>query len=124
MAAVIVLTVGATQSNPVRQTAAVAAKMGIDCHILLEDRTGYNKPNEPSDRMKGNVLLDVLHGATIEHRGPGLDMSVKMLAVAEKFHADGRKPYVIVGDGLIATGALGYLHNPIACLLLAQNCRG
>ena len=36
----IVLTQGATQSNHARQTAACAAKMRIDCHILLEDRTG------------------------------------------------------------------------------------
>ena len=38
----IVLTQGATQSNHARQTAAAAAKLGLDCHILLEDRTGYN----------------------------------------------------------------------------------
>src|SRR3954464_5515075 len=36
----IVLTQGATQSNHARQTAAFAARMGLDCHILLEDRTG------------------------------------------------------------------------------------
>src|ERR1700675_1813156 len=36
----IVLTQGATQTNHARQPAACAAKMGIDCHILLEDRTG------------------------------------------------------------------------------------
>ena len=39
------LTQGATQSNHARQTAAAAAKLGMDCHILLEDRTGYNEPN-------------------------------------------------------------------------------
>ena len=37
----IVLTQGATQSNHARQTAAAAAKLGIKCHILLEDRTNY-----------------------------------------------------------------------------------
>ena len=35
----IVITQGATQSNHARQTAAFAAKMGMQCHILLEDRT-------------------------------------------------------------------------------------
>ena len=40
-----IITQGATQSNHARQTAAAAAKLGIDCHILLEDRTGSNDPN-------------------------------------------------------------------------------
>jgi L-cysteate sulfo-lyase len=66
----IVLTQGATHSNHARQTAA--AKLGMDCHILLEDRTGYNEPNY---RLNGNVLLDALHGASIEHRGAGLDVN-------------------------------------------------
>ena len=32
----LVITQGATQSNHARQTAAFAAKLGMDCHILLE----------------------------------------------------------------------------------------
>lgn len=113
MGADIVLTQGATQSNHARQTAAAAAKLGMDCHILLEDRTGYNEPNY---RMNGNVLLDVLHGATIEHRGPGLDMNAEMMAVAEKFRSDGRVPYAIVGGGSNATGALGYVNCALELL--------
>ena len=109
----IVLTQGATQSNHARQTAAAAAKLGMDCHILLEDRTGYNEPNY---RMNGNVLLDVLHGATIEHRWPGLDMNAEMMAVAEKFRSDGRTPYAIVGGGSNATGALGYVNCALELL--------
>src|SRR3954464_3450059 len=31
---------GATQSNHARQTAAAAAKFGMACYLLLEDRTG------------------------------------------------------------------------------------
>jgi L-cysteate sulfo-lyase len=40
MGADIVLTEGATQSTHARQTAAFAAELGMDCHMLLEDRTG------------------------------------------------------------------------------------
>jgi L-cysteate sulfo-lyase len=119
MGADIVLTQGATQSNHARQTAAAAAKLGMACHILLEDRTGYNEPNY---RLNGNVLLDVLHGATIEHRGPGLDMNAEMMAVAEKFRDQGRKPYAIVGGGSNATGALGYVN--CALELLGQMVEG
>ena len=113
MGADIVLTQGATQSNHARQTAAAAAKLGMDCHILLEDRTGYNEPNY---RLNGNVLLDVLHGATIEHRGPGLDMNAEMMAVAETFRGQGRTPYAIVGGGSNATGALGYVNCALELL--------
>ncbi|MEM8576723.1 MAG: D-cysteine desulfhydrase [Pseudomonadota bacterium] len=103
----IVLTQGATQSNHARQTAAAATKLGMDCHILLEDRTGYNHENY---RYNGNVLLDVLHGASIEHRGAGLDMNAEMEAVAERMRGEGRKPYTIPGGGSNATGALGYVN--------------
>lgn len=109
----IVLTQGATQSNHARQTAAAAAKLGMDCHLILEDRTGYNEPNY---RMNGNVLLDVLHGASIEHRGPGLDMHAELLAVADRFQGEGRKPYVIPGGGSNATGALGYVNCALELL--------
>ena len=111
----IVLTQGATQSNHARQTAAAAAKLGLDCHILLEDRTGYRYENY---RHNGNVLLDVLHGATIEHREAGLDMNAEMEAVAERMRREGRNAYAIPGGGSNAIGALGYVN--CALELLAQ----
>ena len=103
----MVMTQGATQSNHARQTAAFAAKLGLDCHILLEDRTGSNDPNY---NESGNVFLDDLHGATREKRGPGLDMNAEMEAVAETFRAKGRKVYTIPGGGSNSTGALGYVN--------------
>jgi L-cysteate sulfo-lyase len=103
----LVMTQGATQSNHARQTAAYAAKLGMDCHLLLEDRTGSNDPNYKGN---GNVLLDHLHGATTETRPGGLDMNAEMETVAERFRADGRKVYAIPGGGSNATGALGYVN--------------
>ena len=38
----VVITQGATQSNHARQTVAIAAKLGMQSHIILEDRTGYS----------------------------------------------------------------------------------
>ncbi|WP_419914956.1 D-cysteine desulfhydrase [Hoeflea sp.] len=101
----LVITQGATQSNHVRQTAAFAARMGLDCHILLEDRTGSKDPNYNNN---GNVFLDHLHGATVEKRPAGLDMNAEVEAVADTFRASGRKVYTIPGGGSNATGALGY----------------
>lgn len=103
----MVMTQGATQSNHARQTAAFAAKLGLDCHILLEDRTGSNHHNY---NHNGNVLLDHLHGATTETRPGGVDMQAEMDNLAEAFRAQGRNVYVIPGGGSNATGALGYVN--------------
>lgn len=101
----MVMTQGATQSNHARQTAAFAAKLGLGCHLLLEDRTGSNDRNY---KTNGNVLLDHLHGATTETRAGGVDMNAEMEAVAERLRAEGRKVYTIPGGGSNPTGALGY----------------
>lgn len=103
----IVLTQGATQSNHARQTAAAAAKYGLKCYLLLENRTGSDNPLYLHN---GNVLLDILHGATYEHRPAGLDMHQELLDAADKFAEKGIKPYVIPGGGSNPTGALGYVN--------------
>lgn len=109
----LVMTQGATQSNHARQTAAAAARLGMDCHILLEDRTGYNHENY---KFNGNVLLDHLHGATMEGRGPDLDMNAEMEAVADTFRENGRSVYTIPGGGSNPTGALGYVNCALELL--------
>jgi L-cysteate sulfo-lyase len=115
-----VITQGATQSNHARQTAAFAAKLGLACHILLEDRTGSNNANY---NLNGNVLLDHLHGATTSKRAGGTDMAAEMEALALSLRAEGRKTYIIPGGGSNPTGALGYVN--CAFELVAQaNDRG
>ena len=54
----MVMTQGATQTNHGRQTAAFAAKLGLKCHILLEDRTGYQDGNyNPSKALSTRLML-------------------------------------------------------------------
>ena len=101
----LVMTQGATQSNHARQTAAFAARLGMACHILLEDRTGSRDPNY---NWNGNVFLDHLHGATTERHPGGGDMNAIMETVADRFRAQGRRVYTIPGGGSNPTGALGY----------------
>jgi L-cysteate sulfo-lyase len=103
----MVMTQGATQSNHARQTAAFAAKLGMGCHILLEDRTSSTDRNYNGN---GNVLLDRLHGATIETRAGGLDMNAELEAAAQRQRAEGTKVYTIPGGGSNPTGALGYVN--------------
>ncbi|MGM0561252.1 MAG: D-cysteine desulfhydrase [Pseudomonadota bacterium] len=108
-----VITQGATQSNHARQTAAAAAKLGLACHILLENRTGSD---DPSYVHNGNVLLDQLHGASIAKRPAGADMQAEMEKLAEALRGQGRKPYVIPGGGSNPVGALGYVNASLELL--------
>jgi L-cysteate sulfo-lyase len=102
-----VITQGATQSNHARQTCAAAARLGLGCHILLEDRTGYH---DDAYAHNGNVLLDQLHGASISLRPADSDMNAEMEQLAAKLRDDGSKPYIIPGGGSNETGALGYVN--------------
>ena len=114
----MVMTQGATQSNHARQTAAFAAKMGLACHILLEDRTGSNNPNY---NHNGNVLLDHLHGATTEKRPGGGDMNAELEKLADQLRADGKNVYTIPGGGSNPTGALGYVNCAFEMLSQAND---
>lgn len=102
-----IITQGATQSNHARQTTAAAAKLGMECHILLEDRTGSNDNNYI---LNGNVLLDRLHGASVSKRSGGTDMNLEMQDFADALIEKGKKPYIIPGGGSNPIGALGYVN--------------
>ncbi|SDY87950.1 D-cysteine desulfhydrase [Citreimonas salinaria] len=116
----MVMTQGAVQSNHARQTAAFAAKLGLDCHLLLEERTGSKDRNYNAN---GNVLLDRLHGASTERREAGLDMNAELETAAEMFRAEGRNVYTIPGGGSNPTGALGYVNCALE-LVSQANDRG
>src|ERR1700760_3734020 len=62
------VTQGAVQSNHVRQTAAVAAKLGLRCTAVLEHRV---ETNDSTYLNNGNVLLDRIMGAALEYRPGG-----------------------------------------------------
>ncbi len=109
------VTQGAVQSNHVRQTAAVAAKLGLACTAVLEHRI---ETNDGAYLCSGNVLLDRLLGCAIEYRLGGTDMQAAIEEVGARLAAEGAKPYLIPGGGSNATGALGYA--AVALELVAQ----
>lgn len=101
------ITQGAVQSNHARQTVAAAARLGLKCKILLEQRV--SDATEEYEES-GNVLLDRLMGGQIVARLPaGSNMQQAMEDLAAELRGAGHKPYVIPGGGSNPVGALGYV---------------
>ncbi|MCA1176411.1 MULTISPECIES: D-cysteine desulfhydrase [unclassified Pantoea] len=102
----VLLTAGAIQSNHVRQTAAVAARLGLRCVALLENPIGTTSENYLTN---GNrlmldlmdvevVMVDALHNPTEQ-----------LAEQAEHLEAQGFRPYIVPVGGSNALGALGYV---------------
>jgi L-cysteate sulfo-lyase len=108
-----IVTVGALQSNHVRQTAAAACKLGLKCEVLLEHRI-----SDPTEyyRDSGNVLLDRIFGANLREYPGGADFDAAMKQVADEVRAAGGKPYIIPGGASNKIGALGYVNCAIELL--------
>jgi L-cysteate sulfo-lyase len=108
-----IVTVGAVQSNHVRQTAAAACKLGMRCEVLLEHRI-----EEPTDeyRNSGNVLLDRIFGANLHEYPAGTDFDAEMQSVAAETEAGGGKAYIIPGGASNHIGALGYVNCALELL--------
>ncbi len=99
------ITQGAVQSNHVRQTVAAAARYGLKCEVILEERTG----SKATDYMgSGNVLLDRLLGANPRFVPADTDMNAAMEETAAAVRQAGGTPYIIPGGGSNPVGALGY----------------
>jgi D-cysteine desulfhydrase family pyridoxal phosphate-dependent enzyme len=101
----VLVTGGGAQSNHVRQTAAAAARLGLDAHVLL----GGARPDDLA-APSGNVLLDALLGATIHAIDADDYESIEHAIVdaAEKLRAEGRRPYAIPIGGASPPGVAAY----------------
>lgn len=111
----VVITFGAVQSNHARQTAAAAAKLGLECDLILLDMVAGRGP---AYTVSGNVLLDKLFGARLHTVAPAA-AQVTLQGLLSKHEAAGRRAYVVPLGGSSATGALGYV---TAYRELGQQC--
>ena len=100
------ITAGAIQSNHVRQTAAIAARLGLGCVALLENPIATEDTNYLNN---GNRLLLELFDAKVE-LVENLDNADEQLhALAARLRTSGKTPYVVPIGGSNALGALGYV---------------
>ncbi|NOX50600.1 MAG: D-cysteine desulfhydrase family protein [Gammaproteobacteria bacterium] len=101
-----IITFGAVQSNHARQTAAAAAKVGLDCHLILIRLVAHSSPNYESG---GNILLDSLFGAQLHFLDAHEDVKAYTKNLLARLTASGKKVYSIPTGGSNHIGALGYV---------------
>ncbi|MCP4581157.1 MAG: D-cysteine desulfhydrase family protein [candidate division Zixibacteria bacterium] len=98
-----IITCGGTQSNHCRAAAAMAARIGLDCELIVKGR----KPAVPD----GNLLLDTLFGAKIkyitdtEYEANIANLMAKRAVALKK---KGKRPYIIPEGASNSLGLWGY----------------
>lgn len=110
------ITCGAPQSNHCRITLAAAAKEGLQCRFVIEERV----PHSYYANGSGNHFMFRLLGVEAITVVPaGTAMGAAMQTVADELTGLGRKGYIVPGGGSNALGGLGY----VACAQeLAEQC--
>src|ERR1700745_3615931 len=103
------VSIGGVQSNHTRMVAAVAAKIGMKCHLIQESWV----PHEDAayDRV-GNILLPRIMGAHTQLVDAGFDIGIResWKKALEDVKAKGGKPYAIpAGASVHKFGGLGYV---------------
>jgi D-cysteine desulfhydrase family pyridoxal phosphate-dependent enzyme len=94
------ITMGGVQSNHTRQTAAAAARCGLQCVVVL-------RGHAPAV-WNGNLLLDHLLGAQVVFSGDRTREAVAA-EVESQARAAGRRPYLIPVGASNAVGAAGFV---------------
>ncbi|MBI9048596.1 MAG: D-cysteine desulfhydrase family protein [Anaerolineaceae bacterium] len=109
----VVVTVGGLQSNHVRQTAAICARYGLECVLILHD-------GESEDPPSGNLFLNQLFGAKIVKCSPDkMDTTVKN--VMEEKTSSGKSAYFIPLGASTPIGAYAY-KKAFDEMLAQDNC--
>eukprot|EP00304_Pavlova_gyrans_P008828 CAMPEP_0206057368 /NCGR_PEP_ID=MMETSP1466-20131121/44227_1 /ASSEMBLY_ACC=CAM_ASM_001126 /TAXON_ID=44452 /ORGANISM="Pavlova gyrans, Strain CCMP608" /LENGTH=416 /DNA_ID=CAMNT_0053432641 /DNA_START=54 /DNA_END=1304 /DNA_ORIENTATION=- len=105
------VTCGAVQSNHCRLTASAAAREGLDCHLILEERI----PGSYAANAGGNNYIFQLLGATTSVVSDG-QVPAEEERIMARLRAEGKKPYWIPGGGSNALGSLGYARAAVEVL--------
>jgi L-cysteate sulfo-lyase len=95
------ITTGSVQSNHARVTAAVAAKLGMKCILVVNGVRPVH--------ATGNALLDQLLGAEIRYVVGREDRAVEMERAADDTRARGGVPYVIPLGASTPMGAVAFV---------------
>jgi D-cysteine desulfhydrase family pyridoxal phosphate-dependent enzyme len=99
------------QSNHVRATMAVAARLGLKGVAVLHG----SRPSE----THGNLLLDELLGAEVifTNDPDRSQLDARIVAEAERLQQEGRRPYIIGRGGASGLGSVGYVAASLELLV-------
>jgi len=108
---------GVVQSNSQRQVAAAAAKLGLECHLVVY----HGRVEPPSDAYErsGNALLNRLYGAKLHDVPWTGDRNSAIHALADELRQEGQNPFVVPYGVSSPMGAVGYAS---AAVELADQC--
>lgn len=96
------ISTGGMQSNHARVVAAVAARLGMRCVLVLNGQASVGAPT-------GNTRLMLLFGARIEYVQSRTARIPRMLEIAEDLQRQGRRPFILPLGASTALGALGFV---------------
>src|SRR4051812_16915890 len=97
---------GVVQSNSQRQVAAVAARLGLECHLAVYH--GRLSAPTPEYELSGNAFLNRLFGAHLHDVAWTGDRNSAIEALGDRLRAQGRRPYFVPYGVSNALGAVGY----------------
>ncbi len=98
----VVITCGGEKSNHARVTAAMCARLGMGCVLVLNPAARGHAGLEPA-----NLALDRLYGAEVHRVAGRAERAATMESLAEEYRRSGRVVEVVPLGGSVALGALG-----------------
>ena len=98
------INVGVAQSNQIRQTAATAARLGMECHLVIPHPV---IPLTPIYEETGNILICRLLGAHLHFMEDRGDYMATMHTLAEEARSRGRTPLIIPVGAVTPEGSMG-----------------
>ena len=96
-----IVTAGGPHSNHCRVSAALAARLGLNCTLVVN--------GEPADARRGNALLHRLLGARIVTIGGSDERDAALAAEAEREARRGGRALVVPAGASTARGTIGYV---------------
>ncbi len=118
----VVITIGGITSNHARITAAMCARLGLHCILVLN----ATAPTKSSDRLKpASLYLDEMFGAEIRLVNSRQERAPTMAAIAESLRRAGKRVVEIPLGASVPLGALGYVRaaQEAATQLAAMDAR-
>ena len=101
----LIITAGGVNSNHARVTAAAAARLGIECVLVLNGK--------PGDPPHGNQMLQRLFGARIEQVDSRTARTERMEQIAADAERAGKRVLAVPLGASTPHGALGYVRAGI-----------